>query len=61
MRFNFLKATEPLREDIYFLPLSFQELVPGTHFIDLGRMSHAVVLNTGPLDCESSAITTRFS
>ena len=35
--------------------------IPGTHFIDLGRMKgwvNQVVLNTGPLDWESSTLTT---
>ena len=38
--------------------------IPGTHFINLGRMkglsrpwSHPVALNTGPLDWESSGLT----
>ena len=40
--------------------------ISGTHFIDIGRMkswvefgTHPVYLNTGPLDWESSALTTR--
>ena len=36
--------------------------IPGTHFIDLSQpWSHQVVLNTGPLDWKSSALTTRPS
>ena len=31
--------------------------IPGTHFIDLGRIEGWVVLNTGLLDWESSALT----
>ena len=50
---------------VYFLPLSFPD-IPGAHLIHLGkderlsrRWSHPVVLNTGGLDQESSALTTR--
>ena len=41
MGFNCLKATEPLREDGYFLPPSPQE-DPDTHLIDLGMMKGCV-------------------
>ena len=66
MGFNCLKATEPLRGGSLLFTTYFPE-IPGTHFIDLGRMkewviqpgSHPVVLNTGPLDGESSSLTTR--
>ena len=49
---------EPLRGGSLLFTTKFPE-VPGTHFIDLGRMkgrpwSHPAVLNTGPLDWESS-------
>ena len=53
---------EPLLRggSFYFLPLSYPE-IPGTHLIDLGMMkgliqpwSSTVVLNTGPLEWESS-------
>ena len=56
---------EPFRGGSLLFTTKFPE-IPGTHFIDLGRMkrlsrpwSHSVVLNTGPLDWESSALTTR--
>ena len=37
MGFNCLKATEPLRRGSLFFTTKFPE-IPGTHFIDLGRM-----------------------
>ena len=53
---------ESLRGTNLFFTTKFPE-IPGTHFIDLGRLSrpwsHPVVLNTGPLDRESSVLTTR--
>ena len=53
---------QPLRGGSLLFTIQFPE-IPGTHFIDLGRMSrpwsHPVVLITGPLDWESSALTTR--
>ena len=48
---------EPLRGGTSFFTTKFPE-IPGTHFIDLGRMNDWV-LNTGPLDSESRALTTR--
>ena len=54
---------EPLREGSLLFSTKFPE-IPGTHFIDLGKMkgcqpwSHLLVLNTGPLDWESSTLTT---
>ena len=54
---------EPLRGGSLLFTTKFPE-VPGTHFIDLGRIlsqswRHPAVLNTGPLDWESSALTAR--
>ena len=56
---------EPLQRGSLLFTTKFPE-VPGTHFIDLGRMkglsqpwSDPVVLNTGPLDWEFSALTIR--
>ena len=55
---------EPLRGSGLLFTTKFSE-IPGTYFNNLGRMkdrrpwSHPVVLNTGPLDWESSALTTR--
>ena len=53
---------EPLRGSSLLFTTKFPE-IPATHFVDLGRMSRfwsqPVVLNTGPLDGESSALTTR--
>ena len=63
MGFNCLKATAITRRYFIFT-IQFPE-IPGAHFIDLGRMKgwfgleHPVVLNTGPLDWESSALSTR--
>ena len=37
MGFNCLKATEPLRGDGLLFTTKFQE-IPGTHYIELGRM-----------------------
>ena len=55
---------EPLRGGCLLFTTKFPE-VSGTHFVDLGEderlsrpWSHPVVLNTGPLDWESSALTT---
>ena len=52
-------------EAVLLFTTKFPE-VPGTHFIDHGEderlsrpWSHPAVLNTGPLDWESSALTTR--
>ena len=64
MGFNSLKATEPLQSDSLLLLFTTQfPGFPGTHLIDLGRLSqpwsHQVVLNLGPLNWESSALTTR--
>ena len=53
---------EPLQRGSLPFTTKFSE-IPGTHFISLGKMiqpwSHPVVLNTRPLDWESSALTTR--
>ena len=55
---------EPLWGGSLLFTTTFPE-VPGTHFIDLRDerlsrpCSHPVVLNTGPLDWESCALTTR--
>ena len=53
---------EPPRGGSLLFTTKFPE-ISGTHFTDLGRMSrpwsHPVVLKTGPLDWESSALTTR--
>ena len=63
--FNCLTATEPLRGGSLLFTTKFPE-IPGTHMIDLGKNErlnrpwrHPVVLNKGPLDWESSALTTR--
>ena len=37
MRFNCLRAIEPLRGDSLLFTTNFPE-IPGTHFINLGRM-----------------------
>ena len=37
MGFNYLKATEPLREGSSVFTTKFPD-IPGTHLIDLGRM-----------------------
>ena len=54
---------EPLRGGSLLFTTKFPE-IPRTHFIDLGKderlsrpWSHQVVLNTGPLHWESSALT----
>ena len=53
---------EPLRGGSLLFTTTFPE-IPATHVIDHGRMSQfwsqPVVLNTGPLDGESSALTNR--
>ena len=54
---------EPLRGGSILFTTKFPE-TSGTQFIELRRMkgwvgSHPVVLNMGPLDWESSALTTR--
>ena len=53
---------EPLGGGNLLFTSKFPE-IPGTHFIDLGRMSqhwsHLVVLNMGPLDWEAITLTTR--
>ena len=56
---------EPLWGGSVLFTTKFPE-IPVTHFIDLGRMkgwlrpwSHPVVLNTGPLDLEFSALVAR--
>ena len=59
---------QPLRGGSLLFTTKFPD-IPGTHFIDLGRMkgwvdlgaSLPVVLNTGPLDWKFSALTTRPS
>ena len=43
MRFNYLKATEPLREDSLLFTTKSPE-VPGTYFIDRGRVKGCVDL-----------------
>ena len=54
---------EPLRGGSLLFTTKFPE-IPGTHFINLGRMkdswlwSHLVILNAGLLDWESSTLTT---
>ena len=51
----------PFRGDSLLFTTKFPE-IPGTHFIDLERMNSSVdpvVLDRGPLDWESSALTTR--
>ena len=64
MGFNCLKATEPLRGGSLLFTTKLPD-IPGTHFIDLGRMKAWVdlganqVFNTGPLNLESSALITR--
>ena len=61
MGFNSLKAAEPLRGGSLHFTTKFLEIA-GTHLIDLGWLSRPwnqlVVLNMGPLDWESSALTT---
>ena len=52
---------EPLRGGSLLFTTKFPD-IPGTHFIDLGRMKgwvDPVVLNMGSLDWKSSALTTR--
>ena len=51
---------EPLRGGSLLFTTKFPE-IPGTHFIDLGRIKGLVNLgaNTRPLDWESSTLTTR--
>ena len=49
---------EPLRGGSVLFTTNFAE-IPGTHFINLGRMKGWVVLNMGPVDWESDALTTR--
>lgn len=62
MSFICRKATESLRGDRLFFNTDYPG-VPGTYLINLGRMkdslsrSHAVVLNSGPLDRESGSLT----
>ena len=61
MGFNCLKATQPLQGGSLHFSLQFPE-IPGTPWKDkrLSRpWSHPVVLNTAPVDWESSALTTR--
>ena len=72
MGFSCLKATEPLRGGSLLFSTKFLES-PGTHLIDLGMMKGWVDLGatqwignqtgqwTGPLDWESSSLTTRPS
>ena len=45
---------QPLQGGSLLFTVQFPE-IPGTHFIDLGKMN-PVVLNTGPLDWESRAL-----
>ena len=66
MELNCLKATEPLRRDSLLFTNKFPE-IPGTHLNHprkeemLSRpWSQPVVLNSGLLDWESSALITRF-
>ena len=61
MGFNYLKAS---RSQFNFLLLSFQKFLLLIWSISKGERlnrhcSHPMVLNTGPLDWESSALTTR--
>ena len=56
-------SLEPLRGGSLLFTTKSAE-IPGTHFIDLGRMKGSVdlgatpvVLNTGPLDWKSSTLT----
>ena len=60
MRFNCLKTTEPLRGDSLLFTTKFSE-IPGTYW-KVERLNqpwnHPVVLNKGPQDRESSALTT---
>ena len=56
---------QPLQGGSLLVTIQFPE-IPGTHFMDLRRMKgwvdlgDSVVLNTGLLDWESSALTTRL-
>ena len=43
MGFNRLKATKPLRRDSLLFTTQFPE-IPGTHFIDLGKIKSLVDL-----------------
>ena len=59
MGFNCLKAAKSLLEDSLLFTTKSH---PGTHLVDLRRMMgwiNLVVLNSGPLDWESSALITR--
>ena len=62
MGFIWLKAIQPLRGDSLLFTIKFPG-VPGTQLIDLGSLSwlwnHPLVLNSEPLDWESSTLTTR--
>ena len=64
MEFNWHKAAKPLQGDSWLFTTRFPE-IHGTHLIKHARMkvlsrpwSHPVVLNMGPLDLESSVLTT---
>ena len=59
MGFNCLKATEPLQRGSLLFTTKFPE-IPGRKDERLSRpWSHPVVLNLGPPDWESTALTTR--
>ena len=52
---------EPLQRGSLLFTIIFPE-IPGTHYINLGRITHwslSVDLNTGPMDWESSTLSTR--
>lgn len=61
MGFHYFKATEPLRDGLFFT--TWSPGVPGTHLMELGQMkvtwSHSAVLNSGPLEWESSTLIIR--
>ena len=62
--FNCLKDRATLRKQFTFLPLSSQKFLysfyqPGKDERLSQPWSYPLVLNTGPLDYESSALTTR--
>ena len=65
MGFNCLKATEPLYKDtVYLLPFSSQEFLVHSWWCWKDERlswpwSYPVILNPGPLDWESSTLTTR--
>ena len=66
MGFNCLKgrATSRRQVYVYFLPLSSQKCLVLILLTSEGLSrpwGHPVVLNSGPLDCESSALTTSLA